>query len=143
MMPQESPLPDNSLREAGAYLMQVQGTPVPSCATAQSPGGAGAGSRKATLAPGEVTRLSQSSSNYTSDTCSHEQILDTSWLFADRKSLFSPAQVVRLESPEHQERTAIPGGSRTVQHQTNPLSIIHDPLSLWGTSVLYHSRGDR
>lgn len=43
----------------------------------------GAGSRMAALAPGEVTRPLQSSSNYVSDTRSHEQTPDTSCLFLD------------------------------------------------------------
>lgn len=62
-----------------------------------------AGSRTAAPAPGDVTRPSQSSSNYVSDTHSHKQAPDTSCLFLDWKSLFLPTQVVRLEHAEHQQ----------------------------------------
>ena len=58
----------------------------------------------AALAPGEVTRPLQSSSNYISDTRSHEQTPDTSCLFLDWKSLISLTQVVRLQLAEHQWR---------------------------------------
>lgn len=63
----------------------------------------GAGSRAAALAPGEVTRPSQSSSNYVSDTRSHKQTPDTGCLFLDWKSLFLLTQVVGLEHAEHQQ----------------------------------------
>lgn len=62
------------------------------------------------VAPGQqhqlqerVTRPSQSSSNYDSDTHSHKQTPDTSCLFLDWKSLFLPTQVVRLEHAEHRQ----------------------------------------
>lgn len=63
----------------------------------------GPGSRTAALAPGEVMRPLQSSSNYISDTHFHQQTTDTNCLFLDWKSLFLSTQVVRLEHVEHQQ----------------------------------------
>lgn len=89
----------------------------------------GAGSRMAAPAPGEVTRPLQSSSNYVSDTRSHKQTPDTSCLFLDWKSLFLPAQVVKLERAEHQWRQR-PHSHPQRDSANHPPSTFRHPLPL-------------
>lgn len=92
----------------------------------------GTGSRMAAPARGEVTRPLQSSSNYVSDTHSHEQTPDTSCLFLDWKSLSLLTQVVRLEHTEHQRHQQPHGCPRRGSASNAPSSFHHPfPLSWW------------